>query len=336
MANDTPPPPPTQLQLALAKMTEYLKTSPTLKTWLSDETELETLFSKLRQQAKDWEAAVQYEGFNVLKVLGTAKKTYDEWVVRVAEAEEKLHTVIFPKELLGTAEDWPFDLRTSFAETVNFLLFIFVNRGCTWVKITAKISKPTSEFLELAKVALGLDTEEHPSSHALPPDTVTIARLAQCLPFIVLEFHHLGKAKLFFAKSRLGQGLENLSDVILCSLFNCVIPYSSKQHPVDKNPHFVCFLADVLMDGVINKKKEKLTDLDELFGYYAAGFHTEAVPPHARVHLLKHWGIANVTGDGVAELYCNKAGDAANQIRALRPEDPKLENVLKQIEELHN
>nr|QNS31056.1 putative nucleocapsid [Thrips tabaci associated bunyavirales 1] len=316
---------------AIQEIVNYLSSDSELKALFASKENIDEFFGTYKAQLDVWEKMVEYEGFNAITILRIAKGRYDKWVTDAATNANQITTVTFSYKDGGEEKDLTIDLTKSFATVLSLLIFIFVNRGCTWSKITKKISKAASNFLEIVKEMLGLDTDEHGSGSALAPEIVTVARLSQCVPFFSLEFYFLKKAKLFFSMSSLHLDPALISSVVLCPLFNTIIPQIEGRWNNGQNPHYIAFLACIHMDRIINRRKAVTTSMKDLLRYYEASFRTPVMTNTARMDLLNKYGLANAAGTGMNPTFLAASNNCKESIRALCITDPDLDYCISTL-----
>jgi hypothetical protein len=216
------------------------------------------------------------------------------------------------------------------AADIQFLIFLFAERGSTNKKYTAKSIDQVKVITDWLIEKYDIDITINAPLASLPPDTVTIPRIVACFPAKICEYYHRGFGNTLATFHDLGIiRPENLSRAILCPHFTAIIPRDIVRNST--TIHYVEFLVHVIVDDILHKKIGNFTDLDNIFIYYSAEYNSPGTPQDSRMIFCSHMGLLSPAHDRFAEVIERQRDFAIAEIRQLRPTDPKLETVLTDL-----
>ncbi|CAG9822194.1 unnamed protein product [Phaedon cochleariae] len=265
-----------------AEIFTYLKEDAVLLEWLSSEDEARTLHTVNIAKAREWQAALAYQGFDVKRVLRNLRANYNTYMqdtpgaatkyeVPVKDADGDRMVTYTNKELL--------------ASDIQFLVTVFAVRGCKWEEVINKSEAWLIGILDMLKGKLGLTVDSNAAGVALPPDTITIARISACFPITICKLFHEGIGKLLVSHEQVGLD-EGISKAVLCPYFSSCIP--KEWVDVERNVNLFFLLVHVVVDDHIHRGTKNYTCLDDMFNYYRASYDSVAMPPGPRKKFCLH------------------------------------------------
>lgn len=305
----------------------WLQEDPSIKGWWTDDysTELKTL---AEGTLEIWSAITLYQGFDIKKLLKQMKLAYDRYMDDVPEEKVDITITVNGKQVKETLSN-----HKSMMVDIEFMIFLFANRGSVWEKFTKKSHPELRVFMDWMATKYDIDITPHKANEPLAPDIVTIPRMAACFPYKICDYFHLNHGKTLVSPESLGYPSGLLpSKILLCTYVPACLPMAwIKAQP---NVHLVMFLLHVLCDDVLHRKAQDITDLDVMFSYYAAAYKSNGTPERSRVSYLTNKGCASPAGTGFSQIIINAGNEAEAKIRAARPADAHLEDVIAQLKTL--
>lgn len=253
-----------------------------IATWFAEEAELEFVRNEIANLAIEeatmgtWKELVAYQGFDVKKVMIAMKRASEAYTQNSTGRVEYAATLT-PG---GGNVDFRWSNQEPKLKDMMLLIYLFANRGSSWAKIKEKSISVMGDIMDMLEVKYNIDVTKRTGETSLKPDTVTLPRIAACLPMLVCTFYHLGHGKPLCSLEELGLTGE-ISKSILCNSFPCVIPQGLTGN--NKRIHFLSFYVHLKVDKVIHKKDQKYTDVHQILTYYTASHNTPAVPTATQV-----------------------------------------------------
>lgn len=303
----------------------YYASSLELKTWLeSDEgLTLETISEEFTEIIVN---AFGYQGFNPLKIMTLIHKNYTRSMQTGSRLEYKIKY-----QTEGVDNEFKYSNKESLTRDIQLIVLVFAQRGSVWKKISLKSNDGVNDIMEMLKEKLGFDEDLHDAGTALGPDVITIPRLIGCFPTLLCNAYHLGAGKLIFAISEVGLD-PSLSRALATSHFAACIPPTWID--LQLNAHLYFFLVCIKIDDVLHKKEQKYTTLEQMLAYYKATYNSPAFPIRSRANFCKSIKVSNTAGTKFNTKLTPAIVEAEARIRALRPSDPYLEDVIAQLKAL--
>lgn len=306
---------------------DFIKTDGDLAQWLSEDEE-EVFLNNDPGVFDIWKTALMYQGFDPLHILKLMRVRSTAYMAAQQPATQTIELTVG-----GAPKNFTYSSHESMARDCVFLCFLFSMRGSTWEKFQTKSIPAIQEITGWLEAKYDLETEPQAAGTSLPPDVVTIPRIAACLPLKMCELQDLNIGKKLCTFEQVGLGnVPGLTGGILSGYFPCMLPIELCVG--DAIPHIFTFLVNVCIDNVLHKKTRSFTDLDDLFQYYAAAFRTPAVPAPSRKRYSLKAGYLNATGDGWNPNIVPNIGAAEARLRGLRPDDASLEIVIRDLRQL--
>ncbi|KAG5877608.1 hypothetical protein JTB14_010295 [Gonioctena quinquepunctata] len=115
---------------------------------------------------------------------------------------------------------------------------------------------------------------------------------------------------------------DTVSKALLCPNFTSCIPI------------LLFFLIQLIVDDVIHRGDENITNLDDMFNYYRAAYDSLAMPSVSTVKYCTSIAVANVTNNGFSTPIVQAAILAEDKMRSRRPNDAALAKFIQNLEEL--
>jgi len=302
----------------------WLREDPEIAKWLT-EAEADILENDRRQDLPLWKAVVKYQGFDGKRIVKNMMRSFKTYMELSEPREETIDIVVG-----GRKTAFRYTNRESMLKDVEFLIYFFAEGGPTNPKYTAKSRKEISTIINWLIEKYKIDiTVNHPLT-TIDPDVVTIPRIVACFPGKVCDYFHngYGNAPVSFLDLNI-RNPENLSRCILCTHFTALLPTELMRISTDM--HVISFLVHIIVDDVLHKKKGNYTPLENIYTYYAAKYHTPTTPQEGRVMFCRRMGLLTHDGRHFINQITDQTQWCLERIRVLRPNDPKLEQVVADI-----
>lgn len=161
----------------------------------------------------------------------------------------------------------------------RILLSIFAARGVDHAKLSNKSLANYKGLVEHMFDKYELKRTRNDPGSALPPDQITMPRLAACFPAQFVHLFHTVKAKVIFNLSDLGPGATEFPVLGSSFLISC-IPLSLMNRK--RSMHILFFAIHFLSDKVQHRKKGDYTALVPMHSYYLAAFRSTALSQKGR------------------------------------------------------
>lgn len=306
---------------------QWIREETVLNEWLTDNEE-GILLNNDPTIYDLWMAATQYQGFNIKTILMQMYKDSQDYITDKARVE-----IEFKVRTPGGEKTFKYDNHQSMSRDITFLALIFSTRGSTWDKIIDKSVPELKDVLEWLKDKYQIDTTVHAAGKSLPPNVVTLPRIAGCMPLKMCELLVLNYGKRYCTLEQIGLNADlGINNAVLSPFFNCAIPISWCF--AGRAPHIFNFLVHVYLDNTIHKKERDYTSLESMFTYYAAAFRTPGVPGASRIKYITNCGWKKQGSNSFKEEIIVLIEAANVLLRALRPDDPQLEVVIDDLKNL--
>lgn len=303
----------------------YFRRDAELADWLTDEVSAE--LSKIQmEEMMVWKEATLYQGFDITRILKLALANHK------AHMAQNLEESVTIKVTVGNEKkEFVYTNKESMVKDLHFLIFIFANRGCSWDKLMDKTNEDVKTILLWIKGKFKLDTDTHAAGKSLPPDMVTIARLTAAFPSITCDIFRKQMAKELVTLSDLHLPQE-FTHAVLTPLFCSMI--SPMHIDLENNVHVVFFLAHVIVDDILHRKKAEKTSLEDIFSYYKAAYSSPATPSHARAGYCARVGVLTPIPHSYVQPLILAIPLCEADIKERRNDDPKLDEVLREVKKL--
>lgn len=308
---------------AWANILEWFREDASISEWM-DQTEFSNLHVLTEDSLKLYEAAFRYQGFDVKRLIKVMRTKYNEYT-------PDLIVVEIDVTVDGVARKFTFPNNQPMMKDMQFLIMLFATRGSSIDKITRKSEPNLKEILDILTVKYNLDPGAREPNKPLPPDTVTIPRIACCFPALTAQIFHKGYGRVLYTVADLH--LPAGTSRALCTTFitSCLPRVWITQSSAF---HYITFLAAVITDDVLHRKDKSFSDLSVIFTYYSAAYNSPAVPEASRAAFCVSFAISNPTATGFKAEILQANAQCAQTIRDRRPNDPDLEHVMAQLLEL--
>lgn len=220
--------------------------------------------------------ACKYQGFDPADMMKRVIKLWKDYNQR--PGAPKIYNISLDGE---GAEAWSYSDKAPLIEDVSFLVSIFLNRGAVVGKIMKKSNK---EFMEVMKMLCGkytIKTEERLTgrrTEALPPEVVTLPRIAATFPAVACELYHQGLGRQLVGSDVFP---ENLPRVYYSPMFSSVVSRSAKVGEVKQNLHPQLMLIAILLDNLIHQR-DRTTTLDMIWTYHLASYNSKIISEATR------------------------------------------------------
>jgi len=302
----------------------WLRQDREIAEWLT-EAEAAILECDRLQDLPVWKGVLTYQGFDIKRILRNMRESFKTYMELSEPREETIDIVVHGRKIA-----FRYTNRESMVKDIEFLIFFFAEGGPTNTKYTAKshkdISTITNWLIEKYKINI---TVNLPLT-AIGPDVVTIPRIVACFPGKICEFFHRGYGNALVSFLELNiRNPENLSRCILCPHFTALLPTELMRISTDM--HVISFLVHIIVDDVLHKKKGNYTPLENIYTRYAAEYHTPATPQDARVTFCRRMGLLTHDGRHFINQITDQTQWCLERIRVLRPNDPRLEQVIADV-----
>jgi hypothetical protein len=302
----------------------WLREDDKLAEWLTA-AEGDLLASDRINQLPVWKALLSYQGFDrkrILRNMIRSKREYDD--------TKEIQTVRINTRVGHEERVFVYTNKETMAADIEFLIFLFVERGSTNRNYTTKsLGEVAGWLIEKYKIDI---TVNKPLT-ALAPDVVTLPRIVACFPGKICEYYHRNYGNTLATFLDIGlMRPEGVSRALLCPHFTALIPQEVVR--VSSTIHYVSFLVHVVVDDILHKKVGNYTELENIFIYYSAEYHAAWTPQDARISFCDHMGLLTPDRALFLPVIEHLRDFAIQRIRQLRPGDPHLEAVIQDLNRL--
>nr|AOY18787.1 nucleocapsid protein [Bunyavirus sp.] len=268
----------------------------------------------------NWQAAMQYQGFDVKMLLKAIKRARDAY----AEPEESWTCNLGGGRQVTFRNDW------GVFKDLACLLMLFSYRGSTWEKVRTKSLPAVQSWMDAMRTKYNIDIRKRESGASLAPDIITLPRMAACFPAEVATHFHKGFGRPLYSVTDLHLP-EATSKAVLTSAVVALLP--PDWVTAANGIHLVFFCGSVLADDILHATNHKTT-LSSMFTYYSASYKSPACPVAHRIKAMKRFGLCNNAATAFSANLIAAINDCELKVREKRPADPSLENVITQLKAL--
>lgn len=299
-------------------ITDWYKSDPEIAVWFDGELEAIKINAQI---LKGWAEVGSYQGLDIKLILKKMKERHTNYVPAGTQIS------FMYRDAAGVEREFKYTDNEKLFKDVAMLIFIFSARGTSWEKMKKKSRKEFVDVMDLLQDKYDLNVTVRKPGTPLASEDITVSRVAACFPTVVADFFHSGLGKPLTTLAAIG--LRAGTSALLCSSLPAIIPHNLQGN--NRSIHALCFLVAVLNDNVIHRKDGHKTALTGIMTYYRTAFNSPGVPEQARKNWMK--GKAVMTSNTEVAPAIVAAGDlAAEKIRAARPNDEDLEEVLREVE----
>lgn len=267
-----------------------------------------------------WTTAMQYQGFDVKRLLKVLKESYTNFMNEIDETS----WTYTPQggTPITLSNNWPI------FKDMACLLMLFACRGSSWKKVADKSVKEVKDWMSAMKSKYSINTEKRDPGTSLGPTIVTLPRMAACMPAEVCNLFHRGYGRPLFTLADLGLP-DTTSKACLTTSIIALLPKSALTRNGSVNVVF--FLASILADDIIQPVGKK-TPIKKLGSYYSASLKSQATPDAHRIKAMNHYRL--LSGGSFIQNLITAVGSCLLKIRDLRGNDPDLDATLMALEHM--
>lgn len=305
----------------------WLREDEILRGWLTD-AEATLLASDRINELPIWKALLQYQGFDIKRILRNMFRAREDYMQRVEFHQVEVQLRVGQREV-----GFIYTNRETMAFDIEFLIFLFAERGSTNAKYVQKSIPELGQITDWLIEKYGIDIHVNLPLTALDPDLVTLPRIVACFPAKIFEYYHrdFGNTLTTFHDIGIDEP-GNLSRSILCPHFTALIPREVVR--INYAIQMISFLVHVVTDDILHKKTGNYTELENIFIYYSAEYYTPGTPQRARVSFCRRMGLMLPDQPRFIQVLEGLRDHAERRIRILRPDDPQLERTIRDIKRL--
>nr|QQM16266.1 putative nucleocapsid protein [Degsystermes virus] len=305
----------------------WLREDEEIRIWLT-RAEAQVLENERLMELPIWKALLQYQGFDIKRIVRNMVRTSREYI-RTAEYQE-----VNIRLRIGDQEhDFNYSNTQTMAMDVEFIIFLFSERGSTNAKYTNKSLEQVTMIMNWMIEKYNINITVNAPMTALDPDMVTVPRIVACFPAKICEYFHrnYGNALATFIDIGIPQP-GDISRSVLCPHFTALLPRDIMRRSTSMQ--VVSFLVHVVVDDVLHKKQGNYTPLENIFTYYSAEYHTPGTPQPSRIAFCRRMNLLTPDEAGFLPILEGAAVFCENRIRELRPNDPRRDAVIEQVKRL--
>jgi hypothetical protein len=324
---------------AWAPIISWLREDEQIAEWLT-EAEATLLSSDRRNNLPVWEAILEYQ---------RSDKKIIRQSTNIKDLKRTMRNMIKNRDYYMETKDLQrveirvrvgdedrtisYTNRETMVSDMEFLIFFFAKHGFTNRKYTSKSLEEVSMIAGWLIEKYGIDISVNLPLTAIAPDVVTLPRIVACFPAKVCKYYHLGFSNTLATFLDIGLVRpEGLSRSLLCPHFTALLPRELMRRSTTMQ--YVSFLVHVVTDDILHKKAGNYTDLENILIYYSAEYHNPCTPHDSRLVFCDHMGLLTPTRESFLPILENLRDSSISKIRALRPQDPRLENVIQELDRL--
>lgn len=308
-------------------VSRWLREDASITQWF-DDTQEQILEDDRYADLPIWKAIMQYQGFDIKRIIRLMKTNSNAYVATQATETVKMEVTID-----GVKREFKYTNKEAIMMDIEFIIYMFSERGSTNAKYTSKSTPALTKIAGWMVEKYGIDITINKPLSSLGPDVITVPRIVSCFPGKICEYFHrgFGNNLVTFTDLHLPED-QNLSRCLLCPHLTPLIPKELMR--IENSFLRISFLVHLLVDNVLHKKAGNYTPLESILTYFKAEYNSNGTPEPGRAIFFSRMGLLNANETAIAQVILNQAEWAVGRIRALRPNDAKLEQTIQELARL--
>nr|QPL15371.1 nucleoprotein [Hymenopteran phenui-related virus OKIAV275] len=213
--------------------------------------------------------------------------------------------------MIDLGEGNTYNKMASFSDDMANICAIFTMRGANWENILKKSTEGLKRLMTHLRVKYNINIVKRNAKSRLDPKTVTLARIAACMPQFTVKAYISGLGRELTPMKKLFPGLDGLPKALCSPMVLSILP-TDNFRPVAAAFFYVSYMTD----RVLHSKDKDYTDPSSLSDYFFAAHKSTVLEDPARVFYCKNFDLITENGawnplliTAAKRVEANMAGD---------------------------